>query len=1446
MRKFVPAIVSLAIFAFSTVSKAEVVETSSLAPTRPDYIFDHYSTDNGLPHNSICDIHQDKKGYIWVGTWYGLSRFDGARFINYTLSSGEYDGALHNRMLSVDEDVNGYLWLRTYDYRIARFDPVNEVFSTTPDELDILRNDDTKITAFHLDRQGNAWVALYAKGLYCIAPDMTAQKIPESGSETTQDEVFWNGTDAVGNEVTGIYEDSKGTIYVVSELGIASVRDGTTTLLCKLPKINAFCEFGSKVYAVGLDKLVSIGCASSAVDVLTLPSEVTSMTVTGQNDSRSLYIGLNDGAIASVDTTALTIDVKNYDMGRVRYLFPDSEGLLWIATDRTGIYSFNSRTSRFHRYQHSRNVPSYYTDTVPNVIERAGLTWVKMNDYGFGWYDRQRDVIVPLHNVKDQEDCRFMNGVPCFEVDSTGVLWMSTTQRGLERVSIITPSVDIIAPPAESVENPASYEIRAIRKDREGNVWVAAKSRELYCYNSDMTSCTRVPEDIGVIYTIFEDRDGNIWLGTKGDGLVKMSRKSGQHYTLTRFCHDSSDPFSISSDNIYSIEQDNEGKLWIGTFGGGISMLQSADSDNFCNVYNNFPNYPLDYGERVRYLLNVPGGMLLATVGGLFFFDPYSNPQTMTFQATHQTALGKNDIIHIFSDNQGRIFLSTIGGGLYRIKVGEKGIEVLDAIDMSKGLASNILFSAAEDKYGDIWIATARGISKADHRTGTVTNYARYDGIIPTSFSEATCEVLDDGSVLFGSFNNIYRIKPESFKYAPEPSRLEISGISINGQRVPMSGGKVIIPHDYSFFRVDYASLNFRIRGSLNYSYMLKGYERDWISNASGQSVTYSRIPAGRYQFIVMVSPEDGTSGAEMASIDIRVRSSIWTSAVAKIIYVLVALAICFILLRMIHTSTQLRNSIQVEKDLNDVKMRFFTNISHEFRTPLTLILGGIDDISKNIPQGDRNEYSVSLVQKNANRMMLLVNQLLDIRSIAGGKMRLKVSQIDIVELLREVYNDFRDMASERGMEMRLTYSVDSLIIWGDRIRLEALIYNLLSNAFKYTADGGCIEVAIFWREGEKEFSIMVKDNGIGVPKERQQAIFEPFIKAADATFNGMNSSGIGLSFCKDITDMHSGRIWVKSEKNQGSEFWVRLPIDRDHFSEETAEFMEANAEEEIRQESVYGLDKYRVEPTHPQDAPKLLVVDDNAELRVYIYNNLVNRFDVKDVSNGIEALEAITADWIPDMIVTDYMMPQMDGIELINTIRSNFDTSHIPIIMFTAKHETDTHLKAMKYGADGYIAKPFTMELLVARIDNLLERRTQIVQNMARGTQGEKKVLSLAPDEVVITDKDENLIKKVHQWLEENVADSEITVDQLASYVGMGRTSMYNKIKGLTGKSPVELIQEFRLEKAMFYLKSGQYSVSETSYKVGFSDPGYFSRSFKKHCGISPADYIKKFKNKG
>ena len=1406
-----------------------------------EFIYEHYSIENGLPHNSISDICQDSRGYLWLSTWYGLSRFDGSGFVNYTMLPGDYSNLSHNRILSVTEDRCGYLWVLTYDYHLYRFDVGQEKFVAIPEELDDCPLRSAKVKDVVCASSGDVWVSLSGSGLIMVSPDLSY--------------VYYdNAPDGyVGADVTAVYEDSDGCVYAVSEKGIAMLKEDAASLVSRSTDVVAFAEYQHMLYFACTDHLLAVDMHTREQRNMDLSSlgagEVTAMTLTGDEDKR-LFIGFRDNSVASLSADTFSVSLHKGKIGRVRYLFPDPEGLLWIATDKTGIWSYNADKNKFRHYEHSNNVMSYYVDTLANVSHAGDRVWIKMNKWGFGYYDRENDEIVPLSNVREAADHRFMNGVACFDADQSGVLWMSTVGRGLEKVTVIEPKVEVLVPPTLSEDKKSSSEVRAMLRDSKDNFWVATKSRELYRYSPDLKHCVRFPDrtsgDIGVIYSIFEDSDGNIWLGTKGDGLVRMTPQ-GNTYGWKRFRHNPADYNSLSSNNIYSIEQDKDGRIWVGTYGGALSMLPSPDSDHFVTVRNNFPDYPQELGDRVRYLHCMPDGrMLVATVGGLIMFEPSDMPELTVFTKITKIpgdihSLGNNDVIYIFTDSSGETWLCTFGGGLNRIYF-EGALPRFDVISTEDGLASNIVHSAVDDSEGNIWIATESGISRFDRKSRIVTNFSMYDGMMATSYSEATCAALSDGRIAFGTYDNVSVFRHEDFVNVDRNPRLAISGLTVDDVRVPFQD-KIVIPHDYSVFRINYASLNFSSGGDAALSYKLEGYDKDWITAAGSNTATYSRIPPGNYRFRVSQTSAGYGQEAESVSISVRVMPSIWNSPLSYAVYACLVLLLFAFLIQLVSVQVKLRNDVRLEQNLNDIKARFFTNISHELRTPLTLILGGIDDIKRKTANDDQSEYSVNMVQKNAKRMLTLVNQLLDIRTIVNGKMRLKVSQFDIAKLVNDVYDDFKDMAVERQMDMRIIKSVDSLMVWGDAIRLEALVYNLISNAFKYTSDGGKIEVGILYREGEKEFRIMVKDKGIGVPKDKQEEIFEPFTRASDMTYKGMASSGIGLSFCKEIADVHGGRIWVESSKNEGSKFFVRLPIDKERFSEADVQFVEDVAPSQNPES--HGLSKYKLPALHADDAMKVLVVEDNAELRVYIYNILIGSYAVRDASNGCEALEIINEGWIPDLVVTDLMMPQMDGIELISRLREDFNTSHIPILMITAKFEDDTHVKAMKYGADGYIAKPFTMELLTARIDNMLGRRKMLISALSSaGVANPVSRIDMTPSEIIITDKDEELINKVMTWLEDNVTDADVTVEQLAQYVGMGRTSMYNKIKGLTGKSPVELIQDFRLEKSTYYLKSGQYSVSETSYMVGFSDPGYFSRTFKKHFGITPAEYIKQNKN--
>ena len=529
---------------------------------------------------------------------------------------------------------------------------------------------------------------------------------------------------------------------------------------------------------------------------------------------------------------------------------------------------------------------------------------------------------------------------------------------------------------------------------------------------------------------------------------------------------------------------------------------------------------------------------------------------------------------------------------------------------------------------------------------------------------------------------------------------------------------------------------------------------------------------------------------------------------------------------------------------MTDLKLRFFTNISHELRTPLTLILGGIEDVKKHDSLTPRGENSLTLAHRNAKRMLTLINQLLDFRKIVKNKMELKISRVDLVPLVEDALDDFREMASERRIELLFTLSRRSVLVWVDIERMESVVYNLLSNALKFTPNGGRIEVILSLRKEEESVTLTVRDTGIGIPKDKQGMIFERFAQASRAVDSNMKGSGIGLSLCRDIVTLHHGEISVDSRPGEGASFTVKLKLGNAHFGMEQIDFSGAGAGEGKRRDDYMVSDftaadsQRRVDVAPPKDAQKILLVEDNRELRIFMYNSLIDTYYVVEADDGAEALEKIRSE-MPDIIVTDLMMPCMDGIELIDKVRHDFTMSHIPIVMLTARHSPDDRVKAMEFGADGYITKPFSIELLLARIDNLLTQRRKLFEKFS-SQSARNKVVELAVEDVVVTDRDEEFMKNVMAWLGENVENSELTIDQLASHLGLGRTTMYNKLKSLTGKSPVELIKEYRITKSKLLLRTGQFSVSEVAYKVGFSDPGYFSRCFREQFHMSPAEYLK------
>ena len=1431
------------------------------AAAPPQCLFRTYSTLDGLTHDRIADIYTDSRGFVWVCTWYGVSRFDGYTFKNFSTSPGDFSPLSHHRFIAVSEDSNGHLWFTTYNHHVYRLNRYTERFEDAVSLIEGIDSQHYRATHCLHDRRGGTWVAIAGSGVVRFR-----DRADDSPVEV---DAFFESS-ALGGDVSAIHLGEGGDVWIASTEGHLNRIAGDETLrvrrVAEMPSPGfSFAADESHVYCLTADAVVRAGKQGDSA--VRIPGAGVALTaIVSDSVFRRVYVGSRAGDLYRVEGERLSpLHPRGRHPGRIRDLAADSHGIVWVTTPETGITRYNPATNDCRHFEQEPYTVSYNIDTLTKIAEGGGRLWIKMNNWGFGYYDRERDVVEPFYNDPKRPDCQMTNAVVRFDVQDD-VLWLSTySERGLRKAVLLRQPAEVFTLESESA-NPLSGEIRALMTDSRGRVWVGTRDGELIAFDASnrpvYTLPRQTPRGTGMIYALREDSSGNIWVGTKGEGLYRMT-PAGKGYRITHFMHADSDPWSLSDNQVYCVEEDDEGRIWVATYGGGINLLEDPAGQRFLHAGNQMSHYPLDEAGRVRWLLyDRPDRMLAATVDGLLVFDPGVPARQMRFRLVQKipgdaSSLGNNDIIHMLKDREGRIWLATFGGGLNRIEgYDETGTPRFRCYDMTSGLVSNICMAVTEDRQGDLWVSTHNAVSRFDPRRERFSNYYLYDNMRSAIFSEATALTLPHGDVLFGSGRHLYRFDPEAMRSAKIDYNLRFTGLDVRNKpvvaaerRSPLSesvteADRIVLPYDFSNFRLEFASLNYAMQHMAGYMYKLEGYDKDWNISGSTNRATYSNLPIGDYRFRVRAFVGNADSADEGISIGVEVLPPPWLTWWAKTLYVLLALTAVIVGSRIAWSVMRIRREAAVEQNLTDLKLRFFTNISHELRTPLTLILGGIEDVRKHDRLSPRGESSLTLAHRNARRMLALINQLLDFRKIVKEKMELKISRVDLVPLVEDALDDFREMASERRIELLFTVSCRSVLAWVDPERMESVVYNLLSNALKFTPEGGRIEVILSLREAEECVLLTVRDTGIGIPKDKQEHIFERFAQASRAVDHNMKGSGIGLSLCRDIVTLHHGEISVESRPGEGAAFTVRLHLGNAHFGMEQIDFSGADnagngrAHDYMVSDFTPADSQRRTDVQPPKDAQKILLVEDNRELRIFLYNSLIDSYHVVEADDGAEALEKIRSEQ-PDIIVTDLMMPRMDGIELIDKVRHDFTMSHLPIIMLTARHSPDDRVKAMEFGADGYITKPFSIELLLARIDNLLTQRRKLFEKFS-AQSARNKVVELAVEDVVVTDRDEAFLKNVMSWLGEHIENSDLTIDQLASHLGLGRTTMYNKLKSLTGKSPVELIKEYRITKAQLLLRTGQFSVSEVAYKVGFSDPGYFSRCFREQYRMSPAEYLR------
>ena len=844
------------------------------------------------------------------------------------------------------------------------------------------------------------------------------------------------------------------------------------------------------------------------------------------------------------------------------------------------------------------------------------------------------------------------------------------------------------------------------------------------------------------------------------------------------------------------------------------------------------------------------GWMWIGNSDGVYVFHPDSlmaNPENYLIYNYNNGKIRSNEIKCIYQDTQGHIWIGTSGGGLsmctpdsnYR-NLSFKHYSTLN------GLVNNMVQAIAEDKQGKLWISTEYGISRFNLETQTFDNFFFSPYTLGDVYSDNSSCVSKDGRLLFGTNYGLLVINPERIGKGTIPNsvvtftNLQVNGISMRPRDIdsPLNSAmmytdEIKLKYFQNSFVIDFTTFDYSESNSYTYTYCLENYDKEWSKPSPLSFASYKSLPPGTYNLHVKVCNATGISGDQEAILKIIVTPPFWKTTWAFLTYTLLFLVILYIAYRLVLNFNLLRNKVQVEKQLTEYKLVFFTNISHEFRTPLTLIQGALEKIQgmEKVPKEMAN--SLKVMNKSTQRMLRLINQLLEFRKMQNNKLALSLEETDVMGFLHEIFLSFKDTAASKNMDFRFQPSVASYKMFIDKGNLDKVVYNLLSNAFKYTPSNGKVILSAIVDEEKQCLEISVSDTGIGIAKEKRRELFKRFMQSNFSS----NSTGIGLHLTHELVNVHKGTITYDENQGGGSIFTVLLPTATSVYEEKDFliphnAFLEEKSYKKESEEETDIPEVNEIEAREPSNLYRLLIIEDDNDVREFLKDEFKPYFEVVTEADGVSGLErARTYD--ADLIICDVLMPGLTGFEVTRKLKSDFDTSHIPIILLTAMSSAENHLKGVESGADAYITKPFSPKLLLARAFQLIKQREKL-----------RKKFSDEPGMITPTictsEKDKQFADKLQAILEQQIGNSEFAVDDLASIMGLGRSTFYRKVRGVTGYSPNEYMRIIRMKKAAELLLENRYTVAEVSYKVGIEDPFYFSKCFKKQFGHSPSVYLR------
>ncbi|TKB99079.1 hybrid sensor histidine kinase/response regulator transcription factor [Pedobacter cryophilus] len=1134
---------------------------------------------------------------------------------------------------------------------------------------------------------------------------------------------------------------------------------------------------------------------------------------------------------------------------------------LYVGTWGKGLIAFNYADKSFKRfvYDSKNNNSLSINNTYRVLFDKSGNLWVGTWGGGLNKFNPITQKFT-RYSFSSADNLNYINKIILsIEEDRSGVIWFGT-EGGIYRINPQKKKFNNITNQNNNPKSLINTHIVSILKDSNKALWVGTKDGGLE-YSADGKSFEKVnlpsvSNDIFRVNTVYQNQN-KLWIGSVNglfiiDGLKPTDKAN--HFVSTN------NETSLSGNKITSIIKDKNGVIWLGTQENGLNRVIGY-KENGDPLFKRYPLSSLPgklQSERITSIFNDKSGKLwIGTFNGLHLYNR-KNDSFISFkhQINDSLSISNSIVISIAQDQKGDIWVGT-PNGLNKI-IEKSGKITFKNYFANDNFPNDYIHAILPDKKSRIWISTNKGITCLNTINEEFKNYDIRDGLLSNAFAENAAYADPSGVLYFGGIKGITYFHPDSIKINKVLPPVYFTNILINNNSVsvgeevkgsaPLTQAlfatkNITLNYKQDFLSLAFAALDYHASDKNQYSYRLKGFEDNWVNAGRRRSVTYTNLPPGDYTLEVKASNSDNIWNSKGAQLEITVLPPPWKTWWAYLIYISIFLFLLWLSRSIGLGRVMLKNKLEManislkrEREITDIKSKLFTNISHEFRTPLTLMIGPLDDLSRNQELNNGVKKTVTNVQDQAKRLLNLVTQLLDFQKAESDQLTLNETKSNIVSFSREIFSSFSNEAKRRDIKFHFSASDKQITIDFDEEKMTIVLYNLLSNAFKFSPKGGTVKLNVetVLHQELPYCKLIVSDTGKGISESEMDKIFDRYYQVAKAEAGKFAGTGIGLAFTKDLVLLHKGTITVESEQNKGSQFCILLPLKSNYIINNATEAITKPDELFIEPE-----EELAIENSDLSDTEKLivLVVEDNLEVNDYLVSILKPNYQTICAFNGDEGLVK-AFETIPDIVISDVMMPKMDGYEFCHKLKADQRTSHIPVILLTAQSDSSAQIKGINEGADVYLSKPFNPQVLQSHIKNILESRKKLKELFTQK-------VNLGPSAIQITPFEGEFIKKIITKIEENLTNSEFQTDDLADELNMSRSTFYRKLKAITDMSGSEFIRFIRIERSAQLIQSGEFTIKQIAYEVGFNDAKHFRKCFSKQFNMTPSEYLKIEKDK-